>query len=114
MKESLTVRRAKEWRFAERKFYNSEDFFHYATKGLRLSKPIKYLQWKRIQICEGDIIKDLWGKIGVVIEVFLKSSAEHEWCDYIAICKQDFTPYLEVKLYWKSMLKTVYRIAKNG
>ena len=107
-KEPITVRRAKEWRFAGKKFYDSEDFHMQAARGLRLRKPVRVESWrKHTRIREGDMIKDRWGKTGVVIEVFPEPSPEHGWCDCIAICRQDCNPQLEYKHYWKSMIETV-------
>jgi hypothetical protein len=105
-----TVSRAAEWMHRGRKFYDDDDFLKKASKGIRLRKPVVYedcVKWKKRKVRKGDIVVDLWGKVGVVTAVFEEKNPDFGYCDFVALCKQDYAPFLAEKRYWNGMVKTV-------
>ena|GEM_PF-6783128 len=103
---SKVLERAECWKYGGKKFYDDGDYFNRLCKGFEFSHIKRDISKKyvRLELKQGDIVKDMWGRLGVVAKRYRKPVAEAEYSEYCIIVKHRDKPHLKDKYYWKPML----------
>jgi len=115
---SKAAEAAVKWLAAGRQFYDHADFLANLKKVAEFRKVAEFddtIKFKERHFRRGDIIVDMWGRAGIVIEAFdcpeNPPSSNCGYCDINCIVRMKEQPTLKEKKYWKHMVRELWRVA---